>query len=43
VDAPKDQVITGSAQIPVFFPGECCPPDVGGFDEEGGFFFFKHA
>jgi hypothetical protein len=38
----KGRVITGSVQIPVFFPGQCCPPDVGGFDEgEGGFFFFK--
>jgi hypothetical protein len=44
VDTVKDQVISGSAQIPVFFPGQCCPPPVG-FDEEegGGFFFFKHS
>jgi hypothetical protein len=43
-DRWKGQVITGSAQIPIFFPGECCPPDVGfGEEEEGGFFFFKHA
>jgi hypothetical protein len=35
----EDQVVVGSKQIPVFFPGDCCPPDVGGSDEgEGGFF-----
>jgi hypothetical protein len=44
VDTVKDQVISGSAQIPVFFPGQCCPPPVGfGEEEGGGFFFFKHA
>jgi hypothetical protein len=42
-DTVFDQVITGSAHIPVFFPGQCCPPDAG-FDEgEGGFFFFKNG
>ena len=42
-DTVFDQVISGSAHIPVFFPGKCCPPDAG-FDEgEGGFFFFKNA
>jgi hypothetical protein len=25
-----DQVVVGSIQIPVFFPGQCCPPDIGG-------------
>jgi hypothetical protein len=35
-----DQVVTGSDSIRIFFPGECCPPFVGGGDE---FFFFKHA
>jgi hypothetical protein len=43
VDTVKDQVISGSRQISVFFPGQCCPPPVGFGDEEGGFFFFKHA
>jgi len=42
-DTVFDRVITGSAQIPVFFPGQCCPPDVGGSEEEGGFFFFRNA
>lgn len=27
---PLDQVVSGSVQIPVFFPGQCCPPDSGG-------------
>jgi hypothetical protein len=37
----KNQVISGSASIQINFPGQCCPPFVGGSDE--GFFFFKHA
>ena len=41
-NASQNQVITGSAAISVTFPGQCCPPFVGG-DEEGGFFFFKNA
>ena len=41
-DTVFDQVITGSKQIRVFFPGQCCPPDVGGGDE-GGFVLFRHA
>jgi hypothetical protein len=43
-DTVFDQAITGFKQIPVFFPGQCCPPFAGGGDEEGsegGFFFFK--
>jgi hypothetical protein len=40
--APKDLAISGSAQIPVFFPGQCCPPSVG-FDEDEGGIFFRHA
>jgi len=40
-DTVFDQVISGSASIQINFPGECCPPFVGGSDE--GFFFFKHA
>jgi hypothetical protein len=35
---PQDQVVLGSVQIPVFFPGQCCPPDVESSDSEGGFF-----
>jgi hypothetical protein len=42
VTTVKDQVISGSRQIPVFFPGQCCPPSVDFGGEEGGF-FFKHA
>jgi hypothetical protein len=41
-DTDFDQVVSGSVQVPVFFPGQCCPPDIGSFDE-GGFFFFRHA
>ncbi len=40
-DTVFDQVISGFKQISVFFPGECCPPDVGGFSEAEGGFFFK--
>ena len=40
-DTVFDQVISGSASIQINFPGECCPPFVGGSDE--GFFFFRHA
>jgi hypothetical protein len=29
-DFPFDQVVTGSIQIQVFFPGQCCPPDLAG-------------
>jgi hypothetical protein len=39
----KDQVISGSVSIPVFFPGQCCPPSVGFDEEEGGIFFFMLA
>lgn len=28
-DFPLDQVVRGSIGIPVFFPGQCCPPDLG--------------
>jgi len=38
VNTVFDQVIVGSVQIPVFFPGDCCPPDVESFDSEDGFF-----
>jgi hypothetical protein len=34
------QAITGFAHIPIFFPGQCCPPPVNGGDEG---FFFKNA
>jgi hypothetical protein len=40
-DTVFDQVISGSASIPIIFPGECCPPFVGGGEE--GFLFFRHA
>jgi hypothetical protein len=43
VDTVKDRVISGSRHIVVTFPGQCCPPPVGFGDEEGGFFFFRHA
>jgi hypothetical protein len=33
-----DQVIVGSVQIPVIFPGQCCPPDIGGGEVSGGGF-----
>jgi hypothetical protein len=38
VNTVFDQAIVGSVQIPVFFPGDCCPPDVESFDSEDGFF-----
>jgi hypothetical protein len=41
VDTLEDKVISGSAAISITFPGQCCPPPTGGFDE--GFFFFRHA
>jgi len=41
-DLKQDQVISGSVSIPIFFPGQCCPPSVG-FDEEEGDIFFRHA
>ncbi|HEY7004636.1 MAG TPA: hypothetical protein VH281_10160 [Gaiellaceae bacterium] len=42
LDKVLDQVVSGSVQVPVFFPGQCCPPDVfGGGD--GGEFFFRRA
>lgn len=43
VDRVKTQVISGSRSISIFFPGECCPPPTGSFDEGGDFFFFRHA
>jgi len=40
VDTLFDQVVSGAVQIPVFFPKQCCPPDVpGSFGDE--FFFFR--
>jgi hypothetical protein len=42
VDSSKDEVISGSKHITIVFPGECCPPDVGGFEGEGDF-FFRHT
>ena len=40
---PDTQVISGFRSIPIIFPGECCPPPTGGFEEGSGFFFFRHA
>lgn len=34
-----DQVIVGSKWVSVFLPGECCPPEPEGFDDDEGFFF----
>jgi len=35
VNTPFDRVVSGSVQIPVFFPRQCCPPDVPGSFDEG--------
>ena len=37
-DTLFDQVVSGSVQIPVFFPKQCCPPDVPGSSEGDAFF-----